>query len=34
VVRLADYCLEEFRAWRDGKPLKYRVTREMLEKMA
>jgi phosphoglycerate dehydrogenase-like enzyme len=34
VVRMADYCLEEFTAWRQGRPLKYRVTREMLEKMA
>ncbi len=34
VVRMADYCLEEFRAWRAGRPLRYRVTREMLEKMA
>jgi phosphoglycerate dehydrogenase-like enzyme len=34
VVRMADYCLEEFAAWRQGRPLKYRVTREMLEKMA
>ncbi|MDB5051523.1 MAG: hypothetical protein JWO30_4594 [Fibrobacteres bacterium] len=34
VVRLADYCLEEFAAWRQGRPLKYQVTREMLEKMA
>jgi phosphoglycerate dehydrogenase-like enzyme len=34
VVRMADYCLEEFRAWRDGRPLRYRVTREMLETMA
>ncbi|MDB5102562.1 MAG: hypothetical protein JWP91_251 [Fibrobacteres bacterium] len=34
VVRLADYCLEEFRAFREGRPLKYRVSREMLEKMA
>ena len=34
VVRMADYCLEEFRAWKEGRPLKYRVTPEMLEKMA
>ncbi|HKP96060.1 MAG TPA: hydroxyacid dehydrogenase [Fibrobacteria bacterium] len=34
VVRMADYCLEEFAAWRRGRPLKYRVTREMLEKLA
>lgn len=34
VVRMADYCLEEFRAWRDARPLRYQVTREMLAKMA
>lgn len=34
VVRMADYCLEEFRAWRDGRPLRYRVTAGMLENMA
>ncbi len=34
VVRMADYCLEEFRAWREGRTLKYRVTPEMLENMA
>lgn len=34
VVRLADYCLEEFTAWRQGRPLKYRITAEMLEKLA
>ncbi|MBW8889615.1 MAG: hydroxyacid dehydrogenase [Fibrobacteres bacterium] len=34
VVRMADYCLEEFRAWRAGRPLRFRVTREMLAKMA
>jgi len=34
VVRMADYCLEEFRAWRAGRPLRYQVTREMLAKMA
>jgi phosphoglycerate dehydrogenase-like enzyme len=34
VVRMADYCLEEFQAWKDGRPLKYRVTLDMLEKMA
>jgi phosphoglycerate dehydrogenase-like enzyme len=34
VVRMADYCLEEFRAWRLGRPLRYQVTREMLEKLA
>jgi phosphoglycerate dehydrogenase-like enzyme len=34
VVQMADLCLEEFRAWREGRPLKYRVTREMLENLA
>lgn len=34
VVRLADYAIEEFEAWRDGRPLRYEVTREMLETMA
>jgi phosphoglycerate dehydrogenase-like enzyme len=34
VVRMADYCLEEFRAWRAGRPLRFQVTREMLAKLA
>jgi phosphoglycerate dehydrogenase-like enzyme len=34
VVRLADVCLEEFAAWRGGKPLRYRITAEMLERLA
>lgn len=34
VVRMADYCLEEFRAWRAAKPLRWQVTREKLENMA
>jgi phosphoglycerate dehydrogenase-like enzyme len=34
VVRMADICLEEFRAWRAGRPLRYQVTREMLAKLA
>jgi phosphoglycerate dehydrogenase-like enzyme len=34
VVRMADYCLEEFAAWREGKPLRYGVTKAMLETMA
>jgi phosphoglycerate dehydrogenase-like enzyme len=32
--RMADLCLEEFLAWREGRPLRYRVTREMLDTMA
>jgi phosphoglycerate dehydrogenase-like enzyme len=34
VVRMADLCLEEFRAWLAGRPLRYRVTSEMLDRMA
>jgi phosphoglycerate dehydrogenase-like enzyme len=34
VARMADYCLEEFAAWKAGRPLRYRVTAEMLETMA
>jgi phosphoglycerate dehydrogenase-like enzyme len=34
VARLADYCLEELTAWKEGKPLRYQVTRAMLETMA
>ncbi len=34
VVRLADYCIEAFRDWEAGKPLRYAVTPAMLETMA
>lgn len=34
VARMADYCLEEFEAWKAGRPLKYQVTTAMLETMA
>ena len=34
VVRMADYCLEEFEAWKAGKPLRYQVTADMLATMA
>jgi len=34
VVRMADYCLEEFAAWERGEPLRYAVTPAMLETMA
>lgn len=34
VVRMADYMIEEFRAWEDGQPLRYNVTLEMLSNMA
>jgi len=33
-VRLADCVLEEFQAWAEGKPLRYAVSAEMLERMA
>ena len=34
VLRMADYMIEEFGAWRAGKPLRYGVTLEMLKTMA
>ena len=34
VVRMADFMIEEFIAWEAGKPLRYQVTRELLERMA
>jgi len=34
VVRMADYAIEEFERWRDGLPLQYAVSLEMLETMA
>ena len=34
VVRLADYCLEDFHRWQLGAPLQYAVTLEMLATMA
>jgi phosphoglycerate dehydrogenase-like enzyme len=33
VVRLADCAIEEFEAWRDGTPLRYQVTRDVLATM-
>jgi len=33
VVRLADCVIEEFEAWRAGKPLRYEVTREIFRTM-
>jgi phosphoglycerate dehydrogenase-like enzyme len=33
-VRLADYCIEDFRAWRKGEPLRYAVSREMMKTLA
>lgn len=34
VIRMADYCLEEFNAWERGEPQRYSVTLGMLETMA
>lgn len=34
VVRMADYMIEEFRAWEDDQPLRYNVTLDMLSTMA
>ena len=33
VVRMADCVIEEFQAWQSGKPLRYRVTSEVLSTM-
>jgi phosphoglycerate dehydrogenase-like enzyme len=33
VTRLADVVIEEFIAWDAGEPLRYQVTREVLETM-
>ena len=33
VVRMADCMIEEFQAWEPGKPLRYRITKEVLETM-
>ena len=34
VVRMADYIVEEFLAWQEGRPLRYGVTFETLKRMA
>lgn len=34
VIRMADYAISEFEAWRDGRPLRYSVTPELLKTMA
>lgn len=34
VVRMADFCIEEFDAWMRDQPLRYSVSLEMLEAMA
>ena len=34
VVRMADTMIEEFLAWREGKPLRYAVSLDMIEAMA
>ena len=33
VVRMADCMIEEFQAWETGKPLRYRITKEVLSTM-
>jgi phosphoglycerate dehydrogenase-like enzyme len=33
-VRMADYCIEDFMAFLDDRPLRYEVSRDMLERMA
>jgi phosphoglycerate dehydrogenase-like enzyme len=33
VVRMADCMIEEFRSWESGKPLRYRITKEVLATM-
>jgi phosphoglycerate dehydrogenase-like enzyme len=34
VVRMADFMIEEFLAWGEGRPLRYEVTSEMLKTLA
>ncbi|XHR26721.1 MAG: hydroxyacid dehydrogenase [Chthoniobacteraceae bacterium] len=34
VVRMADYCIEEFMAWEKGRPLHYAISLDMLKTMA
>jgi phosphoglycerate dehydrogenase-like enzyme len=34
VIRMADYMLEEFANWRDGRPLRYEVTPALLPLLA
>jgi len=33
-VRMADYCIQDFRAWRHGEQLRYAVSKEMMKTMA
>ncbi len=33
-VRMADYCIQDFRAWRNGEPLRYAVSKEMMKTLA
>jgi phosphoglycerate dehydrogenase-like enzyme len=33
VTRLADCAIEEFESWQAGRPLRYQVTREILQTM-
>jgi phosphoglycerate dehydrogenase-like enzyme len=34
VIRMADYCIEEFESWVNGQPLRYEVSAQMLATMA
>ncbi|OGV50156.1 MAG: hypothetical protein A2X49_04210 [Lentisphaerae bacterium GWF2_52_8] len=34
VLRMADYMIEEFQAWREDRPLRFEVSHEMLRRMA
>lgn len=34
LVRMADYCIQEFRSWLRGEPLRYAVSEQMLKTMA
>ena len=34
VVRMADYVIEEFKAWKKGEPLRYAISASMLKTMA
>jgi len=33
-VRMADYCIQDFRAWARGEPMRYAVSMEMMKTMA
>jgi phosphoglycerate dehydrogenase-like enzyme len=34
VTRMADYIIEEFQVWQEGRPLRYAVSLQQLETMA